>query len=118
MTTQKYRDASRRLLAQARSELADGDLIQASEKGWGAAAQMVKAIAQQRGWRHRGHELLYDAVSILAQEAGDDDIDRLFELAGGLHTNFYEDWYGAGRVARGLSDVETFLDKLEPLLRP
>ncbi len=117
MTTQKYREASQRLLAQARSELAAGDLPQASEKGWGAAAQMVKAIAQQRGWRHGGHELLYDSVSALAQEAGDDDIDRLFELAGGLHTNFYEDWYGAGRVARGLQDVATFLDKLEPLIR-
>ena len=75
MTTQQYHVASRRLLAQARSELAAGDLRQSSEKGWGAAAQMVKAIAQQRGWRHGGHELLYDAVSILAREAGDDDID-------------------------------------------
>ncbi len=118
MTTQKYCESSRHLLVQARSELAAGDLRQVSEKGWGSAAQMVKAIAQQRGWRHGGHELLYDAVSVLAQEAGDDDIARLFELAGGLHTNFYEDWYGAGRVARGLRDVETFLDKLEPLIRP
>ena len=117
MTTQKYRESSRHLLAQARSELDAGDLRQASEKGWGAAAQMVKAVAEQRGWRHRGHELLYDAVGILAQEAGDDDIDRLFELAGGLHTNFYEDWYGAGRIERGLRDVETFLDKLDLLIR-
>ena len=115
MTSQKYREASRHLLAQARAELAQGDRRQASEKGWGAAAQMVKSIAEQRGWRHRGHELLFDTVSILAQEAGDEDIDRLFELASALHINFYEDWYGAGRVERGLRDVETFLDKLEPL---
>ena len=115
MTSQKYREASRHLLAQARAELVQGDRRQASEKGWGAAAQMVKSIAEQRGWRHRGHELLFDAVSILAQEAGDEDIDRLFELASALHINSYEDWYGAGRVERGLRDVETFLDKLEPL---
>lgn len=113
MTTQKYREASRHLLVQARRELEAGDVRQASEKGWGAAAQMVKSIAEERGWLHRGHELLFDAVSTLAQEAGDEDIDRLFELASALHINFYEDWYGVGRVERGLRDVETFLDKLE-----
>ena len=46
MTTQKYRNDSRTLLAQARAELAQGDVRQASEKGWGAAALMLKAIAE------------------------------------------------------------------------
>ena len=46
MTTQKYRQDSRTLLAQARSELAIGDVRQASEKGWGAAALMLKAVAR------------------------------------------------------------------------
>ena len=49
MTTEKYREASRHLLAQAHGELYAGDVRQASEKGWGAAAQVVKAIAEQRG---------------------------------------------------------------------
>ena len=114
MTTQKYRDSSRSLLYQAKTELAAGDVRQASEKAWGAAAQMVKAIAEQRGWQHRGHAQLFDAVATIAAETGDENIDRLFELASALHTNFYEDWYGAGRVERGLRDIETFLDKLEP----
>ena len=35
MTTQKYRQDSRTLPAQARRELAIGDVRQASEKGWG-----------------------------------------------------------------------------------
>ena len=118
MSTQKYRDASRKLLAQAQSELAAGDVRQASEKGWGAAAQMVKAVADQRGWRHRAHSLLFEAVDTLAAETGDDDIARLFDVASALHVNFYEDWSSAGRVARGLRDIETFLDKLEPLIIP
>ncbi len=50
MTTQQYLQASERFLAQARRELADDDLAPASEKGWGAATQMLKAIAEQRGW--------------------------------------------------------------------
>ena len=56
MATQKYHQQSRHLLTQALRELDQGDLVQASEKGWGAAAQMVKAIAEQRGWRHRAHD--------------------------------------------------------------
>ncbi|CAI7999490.1 hypothetical protein GBAR_LOCUS2729 [Geodia barretti] len=115
MATQKYAERQPRTPGPEPGRARRGDVRQASEKGWGAAAQMVKAIAEQRGVHHRGHALLYDVVSTLAAEAGDDDIDRLFELAGGLHTNFYEDWYGAGRVERGLRDVERFLDKLEPL---
>lgn len=46
---QAYQNASRSLLAQGFAELARGDLRQASEKGWGAAAQMLKSIAEQRG---------------------------------------------------------------------
>ena len=34
MTTQQYQQASEHFLAQARQELAVGDLPQASEKGW------------------------------------------------------------------------------------
>ena len=46
MTTQAYQQASQRFLDQAKQELAAGNLQQASEKGWGAAAQMIKAIAE------------------------------------------------------------------------
>ena len=116
MITQKYGESSRHLLSQARSELAAGDVRQASERGWGSDAQIVMAMAEQRGWQHRGDAQLFDAVATIAAETGDDDVDRLFELASAMHANFHEDWYGAGRVERGLSDVETFLDKLEPLV--
>ena len=37
-----YRDQSRAYLEQANEELARDDLRQASEKGWGAASQIVK----------------------------------------------------------------------------
>ena len=115
-TADQYQAQSWKYLNQARAEFAQGDLTQASEKGWGAAAQMVKAIAEQRGWHHGGHGLLFEAVETISQESGDQEIDRLFELASAMHTNFYENWYGAGRVQRGLHDVERFLDKLEPFI--
>jgi len=116
MTFQKYQAASRHLLAQSRQELARGDVRQASEKGWGAAAQIVKAIAEQRGWPHRSHAALYDAISHLISETGDVEIRRLFDVAGNLHMNFYEDWNNAENVGGSLNDVERFVDKIEPLV--
>ena len=115
MVTQTYREASRRLLAQAQSELAAGDVRQASEKGWGAAAQMVKSVAERRGWSHRSHAALYNVIARLVSETGDDEIRRLFAVAGDLHVNFYENWNNAENVAAGLGDVQRLLDRLEPL---
>ena len=116
MQTFKYRSASRDLLGQAIRELADGDTRQASEKGWGAAAQMVKAVAEDRGLPHNAHALLYEAIRSMAEDVGDRQMSTLFHVAGNLHTNFYEDWFSPEVVASGLRDVESLLDKLEPLL--
>ena len=114
-TPQSYRDASRALLAQGFAELAVGDTRQASEKGWGATAQMLKSIAEQRGWEHKGHRLIRRAASRLADETGDAEIRRLYRTASDLHTNFYENLDTAEDVAAGLEDVGRLLDKLEPL---
>ena len=111
-----YREQSRRFLAQAYEELAKGDLPQASEKGWGAASQMLKAIAQQRGWRHQSHQALRGTVNALLKETGDSELGSLFGSAGDLHTNFYENWNRAELTAVLLQDVERFVDKAEALL--
>ena len=63
MVAQNYQQASRQLLAQGPDELVRGDKQQASEKGWGAAAQMFKAIAERRGWDHRGHRQIRRVAS-------------------------------------------------------
>ena len=118
MAAQTYQTASRHLLAQARAELAAGDARQASEKGWGAAAQMVKSVAARRGWEHHSHAALYRVVRRLADETGDEDIRSLFNTAGNLHVNFYENWNNAENVTVDLADMERFLDKLEPLVTP
>ena len=85
-----YVAASRDFLSNAFEELAQGELTQASEKGWGAAAQMVKAVAQQRGWEHNGHALLFAAIRRLVDETGDRQLDTLFHVANSLHSIFYE----------------------------
>ena len=115
MVAHTYHTGSRQLLAQGRAELDAGDVRQASEKGWGAAAQMLKALAEQRGWQHRNHAALFDVISYLVSETRDHEIRRLFGVANALHTNFYENWNNAENVSNDLDDVERFLNKLEPL---
>ena len=114
--TTTYREQSRVFLAQAHEELANGDLQQASEKGWGAAAQMVKAIAQERGWLHRSHRHLHGVINSLDRETGDPEWASLFGAGENLHINFYENWHSAGVVERRLQQVEQFVDKAEGLL--
>ena len=115
MVAREYQVASRQLLRQAREELEQGDLRQASEKGWGAAAQMVKAIAAQRQWEHGGHRQIHRAARRLRSESGDREITRLFLVANSFHSNLYEDWLEAETIAEGLDDVERFLGLVEPL---
>ena len=110
-----YVAKSRQVLGQARDELSRGDAVQASEKLWGAAAQMVKAIAQKRGWPHRTHGDLFSAVSCLVKETGDDDLSALFHTASGLHTNFYENWDPPELVASSVPAIEKLVAKLGQL---
>ena len=113
MTTRQYQQASKHFLAQARRELADDDLPQSSEKGWGDTAQMLKAIAERRGWEHNRHRHHLVTVSRLRSETGDGDIRRLFRAASDLHENFYENTMQAFEIAESLDDVEAFLDNLQ-----
>jgi hypothetical protein len=113
MTT--YSNASRELLARVREELAAGDAVQASEKGWGAAAQTVKAVTDARRWRHYGHRFLFDIVKRGVDETGDPELSSLFLEANSVHANFYEDWMPAEMVAKGLDDIQRFVEKMEPL---
>ena len=115
-TTATYREASRRLEAQAKAEYSALDLRQASEKGWGSAAQMVKAVASERGWRHDNHALLFQAVRALDSEAGGSERLGLFVQAHNLHINFYEDWLTSEIVQRDLDNVWQFVAKLDALL--
>ena len=113
-----YREAGHRMLAQARDELRASDLVQASEKGWGAAVKLVKAAAETRGWIHDSHRHLFVVVRDLAEQAGDPDLSRLFANVNYLHVNFYEETLPAGDVAFHLDRAAEFVAKVDALLEP
>ena len=105
----------RQLLIQGKEELDRGEVRQASEKGWLAAAQMVMAIAEQRSWQYATPVHLFAAVDRLRDETSDPEVRLLFRAANSLCENSYQDWESATSVAEGLNDVSRFLGKLETI---
>ena len=105
---------SRRFIQQAGEELDSGDLLQASEKAWGAVAHRLKAIARQRGWRHGSHRHYGRIVDLLESEARNpDELRQLLATAESLHANFYNAFMSEIEVREGIEDVKVFLGKLE-----
>ncbi len=92
------------------------DFAQASEKLWGAAAEMVKAVAARRGVELGTHASLWEYVSKLDEEHPEWKLRRDFSYAGNLHQNFYEDWLTEDYVTEGLEIVREFAKKLRTLL--
>ena len=115
MTTMSYRQASLHLLEQARTELEAGDLRQASEKGWGAAAQAIKAVCERRSWPHRGHRDLHQTVDRLTEETNNPEFADQFGAASMLHQNFYENWHGETVVRDRLQRVRRFVNLVNDL---
>lgn len=88
---EKHTRISRRFIAAADRYLSEGDLIQASEKLWGATAHVIKAFCISRGWRHGRYANLKAAMHRMADETGDDSWLGGFKVAYDLHLNFYND---------------------------
>ena len=72
-----YRSQAWDFLAKSRQYLADGDLHQASEKGSGAAAHMMKAVAAVRGWEYEMHDQFRSAVRNARQWSRDERLRAL-----------------------------------------
>ena len=113
--TEKYAELSRQYIERADEYLRAGDRVQASEKGWGAVAEAVKSIAENRGWNHNSQRLLNDIAFQLSEEWGRPDVRTLFNAAKDLHINFYEDNRGLDDIAASVGDVKTLLQELDIL---
>lgn len=111
----RYATQARTFIRQAFEELERGDLRQAAEKGWGAAAQIVKAVGEDRGLKHSKHAELFVIVRTLVAETGDRSLSLSFQLANNLHIDFYEGWHGHDDIELSLTSIEEFIDKLEDL---
>ena len=115
-----YRQQARIFLSRAREYLAEDDLHQASEKGWGAAAWMAKAVAEVQGWDYETHPQFPVVMYNASVATRNDRIRLLGETANGLHRNFYtrKRFLIPDSIGRSLEDIAELLDTLEPLTVP
>jgi len=108
-----YWEAAEAMVERAEEELSKGDLRQASEKIWGAAALAVKAVAwATKGVRLASHGELWRFVDELAGETGDEDIREGWRAATAMHVNYYEGWAPEGEVRACLRRVRGLLERL------
>jgi len=71
---------SEKYLAEAKEFLDKGDLVQASEKLWGATALTVKTIAAKRGLKLEKHGSLWYFVSEISKEKKDNGTTNTCEF--------------------------------------
>lgn len=108
---------ARDFLAKSREYLTQGYLHQASEKGWGAAAHMVKAVAIAHGWEYERHSDFSQVLNSAYLATGDDRIRLLRGIPNELHGNYYKRkrHLDGGIVGRDLDSTAELLDLLQPL---
>lgn len=105
---------SRIMIIEARRELIDGSRLQAGEKAWGAVVQPVKAIAQQRGWKHGSHQDVYAVMSQIVMEYGL-DTEQAYAISEAYrvgHENFYENYRSPEELSEMMDRVEDVLPAL------
>ncbi len=107
---------AREFLAKAREYLASDDLHQASEKGWGAASHMAKAVAAAQGWEYETHADFSVVLNRARRLTGDARLGSLRAIANDLHGNYYRRKRHLDAAVIG-EDVESMAELLE-LLAP
>ena len=108
----EYVEVAEDLLRQAREELEGGDVRQAAEKVWGAAALSIKAYAEWReGRRLVSHGELWEYRRRLEKELGEWVYDA-WMTANGMHVCFYEGWCSKEDVERAIRSVERLVKEV------
>ena len=108
MLTQEHAQAAKEFLDEADREFAEGDVLQASEKMWGAASHAIMAVALQRGQPCGTHRLMINAAREVADELDDVWLKAGISVAQQFHANFYhgfmetEDLEPNAEIVRGV----------------
>ena len=113
-TAHQHVESSDRFLRQADDEFRAGDLLQASEKAWGAVAHFVKSVAEKQGWRQQSHyDVRKNARRLIKLTDDPEQNHRRYTIAEALHSNFYEDMFDSETVAMNIGDARTLIEAMQ-----
>ena len=112
-----YETQARDFLAKGREYLAVGDLHQASEKGWGAAAHMAKAVAEAQGWTYDRHSDFSWVINQAFLKTGNDRLRELRGIPNDLHGNYYvrKRFLDAEIIGKDIESIAELVELLAPL---
>lgn len=108
----KHTRLAQKLLDNAGREIAAGELVQGSEKLWGATSQALKAYCASRGMPHAKYSQRRQAALQLATEQDDASVRLAFNLALSCHANFYNDWMEQEDLETCLPDIRDLVSKI------
>ena len=114
-------DLAQEFLRRSKEYLESGDLHQASEKGWGAASHIIKAVAAAnaaRGWEYEHHDHFDAVVQKARQWYRQPSLMRYADSAEQLHRNYYRRkiHLDADLIGERIGDVERMVVILVPFL--
>ena len=112
----KYLRLNGKYLKEAEELLLKHDYPQASEKLWGAFAEVIKAVASKRRVKPGTHKSIAQYVSNLHNEHPELRLIDAFKHAESLHINFYEDHLPDDHVMISANVIKQTIDKLKNLL--
>ena len=117
VTAQQHREISAQFLDHAEDEFRKGDLLQASEKAWGAVSHYVNSIARQRNWPLGSHgRLIQNANTLISRDPDNaEHRRRLLRSVEALHANFYNAFLDEDSVREGIQDARELIGALEDL---
>lgn len=108
----RYLELNNKYINDADECLKKGDYTQASEKLWGAAVTITKAIAAQRRKTIKTHEGISFFLAQIAKELKDESINSISLIAEGLHQNFYENVEHPDTVKKGAKTIKQFVTRM------
>ena len=111
-------ETARNFLARSKGYLEQGDLHQASEKGWGAAAHIAKAVAEANNWQFESHDEFDNIIGDASSLYGKPDLENLGNAAHFLHRSFYKhpSLLRQDRIGANIGRVEMMVSILVPIL--
>ncbi|MCE4610395.1 MAG: PaREP1 family protein [Desulfurococcales archaeon] len=114
---QAYIEKAQALMDHAREELAKGNVRQAAEKAWGAAALAVKAYAAwKEGRRLSSHGEIWEYTLVLRRDLGE-WVGDSWAQASAMHTCFYEGWCKREHVEQALNRVERLVGEVRARIK-
>ena len=111
-------ELAKNFLGRSRTYLENGDLHQASEKGWGAASHIIKAVAAANNWDYESHDAFETVVVNARQKYRQPSLLRMAHAAEALHRNYYRraQFLNADVIEEEIKEVETMVTVLRPFI--